>query len=146
MSVYSYAQLSNPAVGTMSLADFARDLLPNNEMVRALSNRGPQEDLTDNDLYLAMEVLRRKCVVGLVDRMEESMVRFHGYFGWYSLVVDGVTQCQATHLLPNEERVPAPAQGSDAYNIMINQNRLDLRLYEYARYLYDVQGGTVQET
>ena len=145
MGIYHSAVQSDPELAEMSLADFAARHLPNNEMVRLLSNKGPTEDLTDGDLYLSMEILRRKCVVGLVDRMEDSMVRFHGYFGWFSLLVEGVAACQAELLAPATQSHAAPVKGSEAYNNMIGQNRLDLRLYDYAQYLYDVQGGNTRE-
>ena len=145
MSHYQAAKANDPAVAAMSLLDYATNLLPNNEMVRSLSNRAAGVDLSDADLYYAMEVLRRKSVIGLVDRMDESMVRFHGYFGWFSLVVDGVSQCQSNLLSPTQERVPQPVVGSEAYNILLRQLRLDLRLYEYALYLYDLQGGNAPE-
>jgi len=141
MGIYQAAKATDPAIAAMSLADFATYKLPNNEMVRTLASKGPEEDLSEDDLFMAMEILRRKCVVGLTHRMAESMVRFHGYFGWYSLMVDGVSQCQSASLVSTVNPAPAPQAGSPAYNVMMTQNRLDLRLYEYALYLYDVQGG-----
>lgn len=144
MGVYHAAKSTDPVVASMTLAEFAQFRLPNNEMVRTLASKGPSDDLTDDDLYLAMEIVRRKCVVGLVDRMEESMVRFHGYFGWYALMVDGVSQCQSTLLAPANAQVPLPAEGTEAYTFMMAQNRLDLRLYDYILYLYDVQGGNTR--
>ena len=142
MAIYQEAKASNPAVASMTLADFAANKLPNNELVRILTGKGTNDDLSDDDLYLAMEVIRRKCVVGLIDRIEESVLRFQNYFGWVALMVDGVSLCQNTFLAPaTAQRIPAPQKDSDAYNIMVGQNRLDLRLYDYVLYLYDMQGG-----
>lgn len=142
MALYQQAKAENPAIASMTLADFAANKLPNNELVRTLAGKATNDDLSEEDLYLAMEIVRRKCVVGLVDLMEESMLRFENYFGWAGLMVDGVALCQNGFLAPaTDQRVPAPQKDSDAYNIMVGQNRLDLRLYDYVLHLYDVQGG-----
>jgi hypothetical protein len=144
MNVYNNAKISDPDVAEMTMADYAANYLANNEMVRTLAAKDPNEILTDTDLYVAMEVLRRKCVVGLVDRMDGSMTRFHGYFGWSSLLLSGESTCQSQLLAPNLAQFPMPAEGTAAYNLMVGQNRLDLRLYEYAQYLYDLQGGNAR--
>jgi hypothetical protein len=145
MGIYQEAKIKDPSLADMTLADFAANYLPNNELVRTLSGKGLKDDLTDDDLFLAMEIIRRKMVVGLVGRTEESMIRFQAYFGWISLLVDGVSQCQKELLAPAaEQRIAAPKQGSEAYNVMVGQNRLDLRLYDYALYMYDVQGGNAR--
>jgi hypothetical protein len=144
MNVYHNAKVANPDVAEMPMTEYVADYLANNEMVRTLAVKDPNEILTDADLYVAMEVLRRKCVVGLVDRMEESMTRFRGYFGWSSLLLDGEAKCQSELLAPTMSQYPMPAAGTEAYNLMVGQNRLDLRLFEYAQYLYDVQGGVAR--
>lgn len=141
MNVYNSAKIANPDVLEMSIADYAANYLPNNEMVRILTGKGGDAMLTDSDLFMAMEILRRKCVVGLVDRMTESMTRFYHYFGWSSLLMEGVTTCQNNLLAPGSGMLPTPAEGTDAYNFMLAQNRLDMRLYEYVQSLYDLQGG-----
>jgi hypothetical protein len=140
MGTYNALRSSDPSVEDMSIADFANTRLPNNELVRVLAGKGPSENLSDDDLFLAMEIVRRKCVVGLVDRLEESLVRFNGYFGWETLQVDSVAKCQSEMLAPALETSTAMPQG-DAFNAMVRQNRLDLRLHDYALYMYDVQGG-----
>ena len=144
MGIYQAAKSADRAIASMSLADYAANELPNNELVRTLVGKSATDDLTEDDLFLAMEIVRRKCVVGLVGRMEESMIRFQTYFGWVSLLVDGVSQCQKDLLAQSDQRVPEPKPGSEAYNIMVGQNRLDLRLYDYALHVYDVQGGNSQ--
>ena len=146
MGIYQAAKSSDPAIASMSLADYAANELPNNELVRSLVGKSSTDDLTEDDLLLAMEIVRRKFVVGLVGRMEESVIRFQAYFGWVPLLVDGVSQCQKELLAQSDHRVPEPKRGSDAYNIMVGQNRLDLRLYDYALHVYDVQGGHSQTT
>ena len=50
-------------------------------MVRSLVNKleGP---LDPDDVKIAKEILNQKCLVGLMDRMEYSVVQFHAYFGF----------------------------------------------------------------
>ncbi len=144
MGIYEAARASDPAIASMSLVEYAANELPNNELVRSLVGKSETDDLTEDDLLLAMETVRRKCVVGLVGRMEESIVRFQTYFGWVPLLVDGVSQCQKELLAQSDQRVVEPKTGSDVYNILVGQNRLDLRLYDYALHVYDVQGGQDQ--
>lgn len=71
--------------GQMSLAEFANsDKLMENVMVRSLCNL-PEEvmDVTFEDLTLAKEILRRKFVVGIMDWLDVSIVRFEKVFGWW---------------------------------------------------------------
>lgn len=42
----------------------------------------PPAVLTRDDLDLAKEILRRKCIVGLLEEKGESMKRFENFFGW----------------------------------------------------------------
>ncbi len=142
MSLYQQAKTLDPTIDQLTLAEYAMQRLVNNEMVRTLVHRNATADLSNDDLTMAMEILRRKCVIGLVDLMEESLARMEMYFGWETRAQDSSVQaCQRQFLVPSTERLRAPSPGSDAYNVLMSQNRLDIQLYEYARFLFDVQGG-----
>ena len=140
-AIFLAAKARNPSLASVSLENFAERELPNNEMVRSLVGKKSSDDLADDDLFVAMEIIRRKCVVGLVDRIEESMERFQSYFGWASSLAEGVAKCQQKVLAASGKRNPAPKRGSEAYEILMSQNRLDVRLYEFALHMYEVQGG-----
>eukprot|EP00521_Asterionellopsis_glacialis_P009261 CAMPEP_0195287156 /NCGR_PEP_ID=MMETSP0707-20130614/4335_1 /TAXON_ID=33640 /ORGANISM="Asterionellopsis glacialis, Strain CCMP134" /LENGTH=836 /DNA_ID=CAMNT_0040346885 /DNA_START=12 /DNA_END=2522 /DNA_ORIENTATION=+ len=145
VSLYHQAQMLDRQVAEMTMADYASTRLTNNEMVRTLVGKAVEEELTEQDLYMAMEFLRRKCVIGLADRIGESMQRIHRYFGWDALRVGGVQQCEQEFLAPNQERPALPPSGSEAFNYIMAQNNLDMRLYDYALYLFDYQGGDASD-
>ena len=81
-------------------------------------------------------------MVGLFDRMEESMERFETLFGWH--VGDAARACQQSeisqmydkHFNHNMELTQDPTILAS----LQEKNRLDIELYEFARTLYDYQG------
>mmetsp|Transcript_8150 Transcript_8150/g.11836 ORF Transcript_8150/g.11836 Transcript_8150/m.11836 type:complete len:379 (+) Transcript_8150:120-1256(+) len=108
-----------------------------NWMVRLLTNKFT-EKLSGEDLEVAKEVLRTRCVIGLMDRMEESLERFNTYFGWSS--PDG-DDCKNDLLHGGVNRNPHPKieVGSEVWNLLYEQNELDIKLYEYAQVLFEEQ-------
>eukprot|EP00547_Thalassionema_nitzschioides_P002021 CAMPEP_0194205886 /NCGR_PEP_ID=MMETSP0156-20130528/5055_1 /TAXON_ID=33649 /ORGANISM="Thalassionema nitzschioides, Strain L26-B" /LENGTH=521 /DNA_ID=CAMNT_0038932271 /DNA_START=69 /DNA_END=1631 /DNA_ORIENTATION=- len=145
MGMYYAAKKQDPSLQDMSIIDFAARRLPNNELVRILANKSPDATLNDDDLHLAMEIIRRKCVIGLVSQMEKSLFRFYGVFGWHSKVADGVTQCQKDLLKPAEDSHVALPQG-EALLAMLNQNRMDIKLYQYIEHMFEIQGGNGRDS
>mmetsp|Transcript_7704 Transcript_7704/g.8789 ORF Transcript_7704/g.8789 Transcript_7704/m.8789 type:complete len:551 (+) Transcript_7704:192-1844(+) len=142
MGLYYAAKKSDPVVMMdMSVSEFARTRLPNNEMVRTLSSKTADEDVTRDDLYLAMEILRRKCVVGLVSSLSDSMYRFYDTFGWHLMVDENVKMCQAQLLQPGKNAASLFLPKGEALMEIERQNSMDLKLYQYALHLYDLQGG-----
>mmetsp|Transcript_22775 Transcript_22775/g.25091 ORF Transcript_22775/g.25091 Transcript_22775/m.25091 type:complete len:536 (+) Transcript_22775:52-1659(+) len=139
MGIYYGEKSRDPSVKDMSLTEFAGTRLPNNELVRTLSFKSPEEDLTEDDLYLAMEIVRRKCVIGLVSRITESMLRFYETFGWHLMVNGKVNECQAQLLEHTKSAVLSLPQGKALIEIE-RQNSMDMKLYHYILHLYDLQG------
>lgn len=129
----------------------------------------PPVPLTRDDLDVAKEILRRKCVIGLLEEKGESIKRFEKFFGWNAearreslLLLEGgemgmAEEAQAARwrdnvvkdeecadrLLhwrwENKNRHPVPEEGSPAYNLLEGKNRYDIELYLYARQLFDEQ-------
>jgi len=65
-----------------SLEQYAQsDIVENNWMTRQLSGQLGGE-LTEANLQKAMEVVRRKFMVGLMTQIEPSMTRFEKFFRW----------------------------------------------------------------
>lgn len=117
-------------------------VIENNWMTRFLCNKlGGQ--LTPDDEAFAKEVLRTKALVGLVKRRNESYHRFKDYFGWKINDADPKkVECEerflewgwnASHYTPIEK-------GSEEWNLLKKSNTFDLKLYEYAETLFEVQG------
>merc|ERR1719458_1821494 len=67
---------------TMTLIDYAKSpYVENNFYTRVLSDK-MDGSLTEDHLAIATYNLRKKVVVGLLDKLDESVDRFETYFGW----------------------------------------------------------------
>jgi hypothetical protein len=85
-SIFYYLQSAtweptyNPEYAQWTLFDYANSpYCESNWMVRSLVRKmtGP---LNPEDVLIAQEILRRKCLVGLMEDMEESIRRFHSLY------------------------------------------------------------------
>jgi len=128
-------------LNTLTLEQFLRKGRgEKNWMVRLLTNKFT-ERLTGEDLEVAKEILRTRCVVGLMDRMEESLERFDTYFGWSPKNGEG-NECKNELMHNGVNRNPHAKikVGSEAWNMLYEQNEMDIKLYEYAQVLFEEQG------
>lgn len=118
----------------------------NNWMTRFLTNKLGGE-LTPDDEATAKEVLRTKCLVGLLSRKAESMRRFKAYFDWKPLDTSQENlECEEKHLhwgWTGKNRHERIEVGSDTWNLLKEQNSFDIRVYEYAVKLFELQGKTI---
>ena len=137
----------NPIYATWTIHDYANSpRVESNWMVRSLVNKleGP---LDPEDVEVAKEILHKKCLVGLMDRMEESILRFHKYFGfdnerslqcafeqYVSKETGSRTEEQNSHSHPQLERK------GETYRLLAEKNSFDIVLYEYAVRLFEDQG------
>lgn len=115
-------------------------------MVRSLVNKleGP---LDPDDVKIAKEILHQKCLIGLMDRMEESVLRFHKYFGFDN---DPALDCAKKQYTSEEKGSRTEEQNrhfhpqldpkGGTYELLAKKNSLDIVLYEYAVRLFDEQG------
>ena len=66
--------------------DFVRKREDANWLVHTLSGShsgaGDGEQLNASHLAVSKGLLQTRCVIGLLDRLEESLARFERYFGW----------------------------------------------------------------
>ncbi|KAL7482555.1 hypothetical protein ACHAW6_008232 [Cyclotella cf. meneghiniana] len=164
----------DPTLAIYSLTDWVNSpSYVNDYMVRSLvgklNERSPQNQppLNRNDLDVAKEILRRKCLVGLIDEKSESFKRFEKFFGWNaevrrdSLVLfggeDTAQRAQADkwrkEIVKDEEckdrllhynwekkhKHPTPEESELPYKLLEAKNRFDIELYAYARQLFDEQ-------
>jgi len=112
-----------------------------NWMTRFLTNERTKL-LNEQDFKVAKEILRRKCLVGLLNRKHESMERFMRYFGW-AVNGDEEQECLDKHMnwaWPLKHRHPEVEEGSEVWNAIQSLNQWDLKLYEYAKVLFREQG------
>ncbi|KAL3775881.1 hypothetical protein ACHAW5_003739 [Stephanodiscus triporus] len=128
-----------------SIEQYAKSsLVENNWMTRFLSNTLSGE-LTPAHEAIAKEVLRAKCLVGLLRDKAETMRRLNIIFNTKSYVRNRrrEEECQDKLLFwdwPGKNRHDPVVQGSEAWNILYKQNTFDLRLYDYAQQLFEAQG------
>jgi hypothetical protein len=144
VDIFYYEKANSEALAEVTLLQYIQSgRVSNNWMTRFLLNKFTGT-LTEVDLHVAMETLRRKFVIGLSDKMKDSILRFERYFGWGLQATQEMGKCQDEELLAhgNNQGEQIPKGSAEWYQIMA-QNEYDLQLYDYARYLYDVQGGGI---
>lgn len=115
-------------------------------MTRLLSNK-LENDLTEQHWEMAKEVLRKKCIIGLLEDKSESWDRFERFFRW-KFPTRRQRECQERILhwaWSNKYSHPALEEGSTAWNSLLKRNEMDMKLYEYARLLYWEQGALFGE-
>ena len=155
ISLYYYLQTAtweptyNPALQKMSLEEYANStFIESNWMVRALSGKRTGK-LTEEDVTLAMAIIREKCLVGLVDHFEESMDRFEKYFRFRPFD-DESTQCQllargGSNRNGSDKRDQLDPE-SPALKIIQKKNRADILLFKYVQKLFEEQGQWFETT
>ena len=159
----------DPSMEIYSLVDWVNSpSYITNFMTRTLVGKmDNQIPLTAVDLDVAKEILRRKCVVGLLDEKAESMKRFARLFGWDAdvnhdslsllqgeaaasrakaerwksqIVNDEECEDKLLHInWLNKHRHPALREGSVEYKVVKSKNSFDLELYYYAKQLFEEQ-------
>lgn len=141
VATYKRLQIKRPdMLEDMSLERFAAShLLQDNFLTRTLS-RNKHDPLTEADINLAKEVLKRKFVVGLYDHFEDSVRRFEAFFGWK--LGEGTNSCQSEAVqqelnLGYNDFDTLPYDS--AYAAIAEKNRADLELFKFAEYLYKYQ-------
>ena len=131
----------DPDLAFISIEMYARSKrIEHNWMVRFLTNE-LERDLTPRHLDLAKEVLRKKCIVGLLEEKGDSWLRLERFFGWRFPSQES-RECQIRLLhwgWPNKHSHPTVEEGSTAWALLYKQNELDMMLYEYAKILFEEQ-------
>merc|ERR1712238_174564 len=140
----------NPEIKSWNLEEYAQsNHIENNWMTRYLSNTLNGE-LTSAHLHLAMDILRRKFLVGLIDQLETSMKRFEAFFGWKYMLNPTVQETCRESLFTvgsnanRNSRIEIPEEGSYLYNLIAQQNMFDLELYTYIETLFNEQAQFVE--
>jgi len=168
VSLFYYLQTAeweptyNPIYKDMTIEEYANSTyVEANWMVRSLINVW-EAPLTMEQFGEAKEILRRKCLVGLMSRWDESMDRFNRYFD-FSLQYEGKDNNRdetGTHELEylecserythkggsNVHKHPKLEKDSDTYNLLKLKNGWDMELYRYiVEELFEEQGKVVDK-
>mmetsp|Transcript_6737 Transcript_6737/g.10960 ORF Transcript_6737/g.10960 Transcript_6737/m.10960 type:complete len:672 (-) Transcript_6737:51-2066(-) len=142
-----YADLaSDPDVAGLTLTQYVRQgghRVQNNYLTRHLSGRyGGKLEVWHLDV--AREFLRRKFVVGLARDLPATSNLFTHVYGWnYTAAImgmDNAEQCYQTIFNAlTDSSPPSVDEGSEGWKLLVSQNWFDLKLYEYAEYLFQQQ-------
>ena len=150
ISMFYYIQVADweptydPELKDWTIAQYAQSSkIENNWLTRQLSNK-LEGDLADEHLDLAMEVIRRKFMVGLMTQIEETMERFERFYRWtYHVNPPNQEKCRERLLKggsnKNSSTKDKPKPGSDEWNLLELQNKYDLQLYQYLEVLFKEQ-------
>jgi hypothetical protein len=105
--------------------------------------------LIESHLELAKEILERKFLIGLHDFAKESMQRFEDYYQWDQNLE--AIQCRNstidsyfTGILDDGENEISLNQESEEYKLILENNRFDMELYDYAVLLFRQQDSYIQ--
>eukprot|EP00581_Thalassiosira_minuscula_P001909 CAMPEP_0183748716 /NCGR_PEP_ID=MMETSP0737-20130205/67914_1 /TAXON_ID=385413 /ORGANISM="Thalassiosira miniscula, Strain CCMP1093" /LENGTH=1088 /DNA_ID=CAMNT_0025984455 /DNA_START=208 /DNA_END=3474 /DNA_ORIENTATION=- len=144
----------NKAVADMGMEEYAESpVAEDNWMTRMLTNT-MEGKVTKQHLAVAKEVIGRKCLIGLLSNMHESMERFSKFFVWEQIHSVNIRHHQEEgHNLEekrkcfqkkatqgvNRHQYAKIAPNSTIWNAFKKKNYYDLQLYEYAVVLYSKQ-------
>jgi len=146
---YVTSNSRDPNVKSMSLEEFVISRYMDKDwMTRFLINKR-QVPLVREDIELAKEILRRRCVVGLHEDIEGSADLFENYFDWKFDTTTGKkahSKCLERVVLTEQERawslysdVGNIERGSQVYNTIAALNKFDMELYWYGNDLFEEQ-------
>jgi len=156
VSMFYYIQVADwepsyaPELKSWTLEQYARsEKIENNWMTRQLANQ-PGGELTDYHLKIAMEVIRRKFLVGTMKKLEESMTRFEQFFQWkYHVNPPNQEACRkrltgggSNSNAANKKEKPKP--GDPVWEAIADSNLFDIQVYEYIESLFEEQAAFVQ--
>eukprot|EP00581_Thalassiosira_minuscula_P009474 CAMPEP_0183709650 /NCGR_PEP_ID=MMETSP0737-20130205/5656_1 /TAXON_ID=385413 /ORGANISM="Thalassiosira miniscula, Strain CCMP1093" /LENGTH=315 /DNA_ID=CAMNT_0025937807 /DNA_START=211 /DNA_END=1158 /DNA_ORIENTATION=- len=105
----------------------------NNLLVKTLVGKNVKEEVTEEDLFIAIRTVRYRFVVGLTDHMEESIHRFNVFMGINEGERDK-KQCMNEYFghgikRDNSNSHPVIERGSPAWLAIQQKNEFDVRLY-----------------
>ena len=138
-----------PELQSWTLEQYGKsEKIENNWMTRQLANQ-QSGDLTDHHLKVALEVIRRKFIVGTMDKLEESMTRFEQFFRWkFHVNPDNQESCRkrltgggSNSNASNKKEKPKP--GDPIWELIAQSNLYDIQVYEYIESLFVEQAAFV---
>lgn len=151
ISMFYYLQVADweptydPELKNWSIEQYATSpRIENNWLTRQLSNQLGGE-LQDEHLQIAMEVIRRKFMVGLMTEIERTMTRLEQMFRWtYHVNPPNQEACREKLLSGgsnsnSKNKKAKPEPGSKEWELLEWQNLYDMQLYNYIEELFEQQ-------
>lgn len=146
VSMYHFS-LQAGLIPEVTLEEYAKGQgIENNWLVRYLTGK-MEGELPRESLEQAKTILKRKFLIGFVDDLNESVQRFIKYNNW-AFDEDDVSsnrQEQCINMLievgsnRNMAGYDLPKKGSQAFSLISWQTQFDIKLYEYAKEIFDSQ-------
>lgn len=131
----------------ITLLEYAHQHSDNNWMVRMLANV-QTEFVTPDDLHFAKSVLKKKCLILMMDQFEESLDRLITYMGWsddnpsHLDETSGKNKCYdafANRTPANTNEHPDIEPSSKEWEALRERNEYDINLYHHAISLFQEQ-------
>ena len=159
VSMFKYLQYArweptySPELKDWTLEQYASSgKIENNWMTRHLSGKY-EADLIEQDLQISKGIVRNNMLVGLINRLEESMDRFEAYFGWrFTLNPTEQEVCRdglffvGTNVNQNtNKKIEKPKQGETAYEPIMSHNEYDMELYKHVVKLFEEQTELIKD-
>lgn len=131
----------HPSIQMLSLTDWAQTQFhtPNAMLAALLGFPTNPMGWTEMDLTIAKNLIRKKARIGLLEQKTESIRRLlHAH----NVGASGARECQDRILdygWSNKGHHDAVGKKTVAYQLLLQSNSLDMKLYDYATYLFDLQ-------
>jgi hypothetical protein len=139
ISIWENSDLKNMG---MTLEEFvSRGHVERNALTRLIVQKHGV-DLNQEDAFRAMEILRRKTLIGLSSRIDESLERFRHFHQWGDWMQNSC-YAKIRSLEDELENTVTVERGGPAWSLIMEQNHADEKLYEYAVDLFDEQANLV---
>jgi len=146
VSMYYY-RMNIGDLPDVTLEEYAKGAgIENNWMTRFLTGQ-MEGELSKEKLERAKLILEQKFLIGFLDDIDESMLRFMKYNGWTFSEDDTeeLNQVQCVQTLTaiganaNSMKYDMPKRGSQAFALITWQTQYDMNLYEFAQELFNKQ-------
>jgi len=132
----------NAALSGMNLEGYVNsDYASNNWLTRHLLGK-ETDTIIDKDLEAAKAILREKVLVMLVEDTEEATsYRLRHYFGSSGKDMGSTWDCIGNLVRDRYDNFDFPEikKNTHEYAMLTRNNNFDIKLYRYARYLYEHQ-------
>ena len=150
MKISTWENTYDPEVAKMDLLTYVKSKhCYSNWVTRRLVNK-MEGDLSNDDLELAKDILKRKALVLLLDDFQGSIERVRNFFGWENEILTDEQQICLKSLNENpinaNGRKQIVEQGSLEWNIIREKNLMDLQLMSFVTNLYKEQGALFFQT
>ena len=117
-----------------------------NSLTRYLSNEFIEPLTRENNLEIAKKVLKNYCLIGLLERKEETWARLESYFGWKTQG-QWTEDCKERYLewgWANKHSHASIDPDSRVYELLLERNKMDMDLYQFAVELFQEQSSLVK--